>query len=223
VGLMPVPDLPFMPEPLRGRYVAHVRIACTAGAVEGRKAVAPLRAVGPRLMDTLRDMPYTAAGSIFDDPAHPHGYAGDNALLGALEPPVLRAVQDLAGPGAPVMCVVDLRHLGGALARRQGAPNAVGHRDAAYILRVLSPVEPGAGAEVAPVHDRLLDAVLPWTVGRNLNFVYGGSRTITHERLDTLYGGTAHRRLARLKAVHDPANTFRVNHNIQPDQGSRCQ
>ncbi|WP_328928591.1 FAD-dependent oxidoreductase [Streptomyces sp. NBC_00190] len=220
VGLMPVPDLPFMPEPLRGRYVAHVRIASTGGAIAGRRAVAPLRAVAPRLMDTLRDMPYTASGSIFDDPVHPHGYTGDNALLGSLGTPALDAVRDLAGPAAPVMCVVDLRHLGGALARPPAVPNAVGHREAAYILRVLSPVGPWSAADIAPVHEELLAAVRPWTVGRNLNFVYGTGRPATAERLSTLYDAPARRRMARLKAVHDPANTFRVNHNIQPDPAS---
>ncbi|MCF3125665.1 BBE domain-containing protein, partial [Streptomyces arenae] len=214
--LMVHPDLPFVPEPLRGKYVAHVRIAHTGTAVEGRRLVAPLREVAPRLEDTLRDMPYSASGSVFQDPVHPHGYAGDNVLLDSLRPADLRAVVDLAGPGATVMCIVDLRHLGGALARPQGAPNAIGHRDAQYILRVLSPVGPWSVGEVVPVHEKLLAAVAPGPAGRSGNFVYGAGRRTPPHRVPTLYDPDAHERLTRLKARHDPANTFRFNHNIRP-------
>ncbi|MFF3768613.1 BBE domain-containing protein, partial [Streptomyces sp. NPDC001922] len=214
--LMVHPDLPFVAEPLRGRYVAHIRIAHTGSALEGRKLVAPLKAVAPRLTDSLRDMPYTAAGSVFEDPVHPHGYAGDNVLLSSLDPADLRAVVDIAGPQAPVMCVVDLRHLGGALTRPQGAPNAIGHRDAAYILRVLSPVGPWQLDEVVPAHEKLLTAVAPRVTGSSGNFVYGAGRPVPRHRMPTLYDPGVHERLTRLKALHDPDNTFRVNHNIQP-------
>ncbi|MEU0009620.1 BBE domain-containing protein, partial [Streptomyces sp. NPDC006314] len=217
IGLMVHPDLPFVPEPLRGRYVAHVRIAHTGGVTEGRRLVAPLKAVAPRLTDGLRDMPYTACGSIFDDPVHPHGYAGDNVFLGSLAPSDLRAVVELAGPRAPVMCIVDIRHLGGALTRSQGAPNAIGHREAAYILRVLSPVGPWSLDEVGPVHEKLLTAVAPRATGRSGSFVYGAGRPLPAGRVPTLYDTGVHERLTRLKAVHDPANTFRANHNIRPD------
>ncbi|MFD5751105.1 FAD-binding oxidoreductase [Streptomyces sp. NPDC127033] len=220
VGLMLHPDVPFVPEPLRGRYVAHIRIAYTGSAVAGRRLVAPLRAVGPRLLDTLRDMPYGASGSIFEDPVHPHGYAGDNALLDSLPPEAPRAVLDIAGPGAPVLCIVDLRHLGGALARPPAVPNAVGHRDAAYILRVLSPVGPWKIEEVVPVHERLLRAVGDGPPRRNPNFLYGAGRPTTPEQVGSFYDAATHRRLARLKAVHDPGNVFRVNHNIRPGAGA---
>ncbi len=117
IGLMTFPPLPSVPEPLRGRHVAHVRIAFTGSAEEGERLVAPLRALGPRLIDTVREIPYTEVGTIYQDPHVPHAYFGGNVLLSELDPTALRTVVEVAGPDATVPCIVDIRHLGGAFAR----------------------------------------------------------------------------------------------------------
>ncbi len=171
VGMLPYPDLPMVPEHLRGRYVAQVRIAYTGSAAEGERLVAPLRAAVPLLADTLGELPFDRAADIFSEPAQPHPYTGTNAMLRALDPAVLHATVDVTGPDAPVMCVVGLRHLGGALARPPAAPDAVAHRDAPYLLSVLSLVD---GTDVpGRLHRQLMDAAAPWTVGRTPNFRYG--------------------------------------------------
>ncbi len=101
-------------------------------------AGAPLRAVGPALRDELREMSYAESDTIHRDPADPHAYDGDNALLDGLDAAALRRVAALTGPAAPVMVVTQLNHLGGALA--SGPAGAVGHREARFALRVLSPL-----------------------------------------------------------------------------------
>ncbi|WP_159471066.1 FAD-binding oxidoreductase [Streptomyces caniferus] len=143
LALIVYPDLPQLPESLRGRHLAQIRIAWTGSAEEGERLVAPLRAVGPRVSDQLREMPYAESHTIHQDPSDPHAYDGDNALLGGLDAAALLRVATLAGPAAPAMCVVQLNHLGGAMARRGGPDDvagAVGHRDARFALRVLSPL-----------------------------------------------------------------------------------
>lgn len=213
VALIPLPDLPMVPEPIRGRYVAHVRIAYTGDAVDGERLVAPLRAVGPRLMDTLRDMPYAESASIYNDPTQPHAYSGTNALLRELHESAAPAILDLAGPGAPVTCIVQVNHLGGALARPPAVASAVGHRDAQFLLRVLSPLGAADTGTVQGVHRRLLEALAPWTAGRTVGFLFGES---TVEQVRSAYEPDGYRRLTELKAVYDPDNTFRLNHNIPP-------
>ena len=171
IGMLPYPDLPVFPEHLRGRYVAQVRIAYTGTAADGERLVAPLRAAVPLLADTLGELPFARVAEIFSEPTDPHPYTGTNALLRELDPAVLDAALGIAGADAPVMCVLGLRHLGGALARPPAAPDAVAHRDAGYLLSVLSLVD---GTDVpGRVHRQLMDAVAPWTVGRSPNFRFG--------------------------------------------------
>jgi FAD/FMN-containing dehydrogenase len=170
IGALPYPDLPMVPEHLRGRYVAQVRIAWTGSPAEGERLVAPLRAAVPTT-GALGELPYTQAATIFNEPAEPHPYTGTNAMLNALDPAVADAALDIAGPDAPLMCVLAVRHLGGALARPPAAPDAVAHRDAPYLLTVLSLVD---GTEKpARLHQELMDRVAPWTLGRNPNFSFG--------------------------------------------------
>ncbi|MFI0357072.1 hypothetical protein [Actinomadura sp. 9N407] len=42
-----IPDIPDVPEPLRGRFVTHLRIAYSGDAAEGERPLRPLRDLGP--------------------------------------------------------------------------------------------------------------------------------------------------------------------------------
>lgn len=216
VAMLPFPDLPMVPESLRGRHVAQVQISYLGSTEQGQQLVEPLRALGPRLRDTLREVPYTDSGTVFDEPDQPHAYRSANLLLRELDPEALPTLTQLAGPSAPVMCVVGLRHLGGALARSPQVPSAVGHREAAYSLNVLSPVDPGEEETVRAVHR---DAVAPFagrTIGRSLNFTYG---PLDEEQVRAAFAPEDYRRLTELKAQHDPHVLFHCNHAIPPLTG----
>ncbi|MFC4565948.1 FAD-binding oxidoreductase [Nocardiopsis mangrovi] len=204
--MVAMPDLPAVPAPMRGRHVATVSVAYIGGACEGERLVAPLRGVGPRLKDTLRDMPFTESGAVHAEPAQPHAYAGDSAMIGGVDGAALRAVRDLAGPEAPVMCVVGLRHLGGALARPPEAANAVPHRPAAFSLGVLSPVDGADPAAVRAAHGRVLAVVAGRTLGRSVNFAFGAGRAADPSGL---HPAGDLRRLDALRRRLDPGGVFR--------------
>lgn len=214
IGLIPMPDVPPVPAPLRGRHVAHIRIAYLGPVEDGERLVAPLRAVGPRLVDTLGEMPYTASGTIHNEPKQPRNFYCANAMLSEFDASVPDTVLDLVGPDAGVFAVVQFNHLGAALAQRPEVPNAVAHRDASFVLRVVtSPQGPGRDTahEIAQTVTR---AVTPWTLGRSPNFVQG--EPSAHEQAQECYESATLVRLAALKAVHDPKNMFRCNLNIPP-------
>ncbi|GAA4633194.1 FAD-binding oxidoreductase [Actinoallomurus vinaceus] len=211
VTVLSYPDLPMLPEALRGRHVAHVQVAYLGSEEEGRELAAPLRALGPHLKDTLRVLPYTESGTVFDEPDRPHAYRSQNRLLRALDPAALATLPQTAGPAAPVMCVVGLRHLGGALARLPRVPNAVGHREAAYLLNILSPVEPGEEDKVRALHDDILAPFAAEALGRSLNFSYG---PLDEDEVRAGFAPDTYRRLTELKAAYDPDGVIQANHAV---------
>ncbi|WP_049576459.1 FAD-binding protein [Streptomyces sp. SBT349] len=218
VAMVRLPDAPGLPEPVRGRYVVHIRIATPLEAAEGERLVAPLRALGPRLIDTLADLPWTRAGSIHGDPPTPMAWNGDTALLDGLAEAEAGAIVELGGPGAPVPSIVEIRLMGGALSRPGPVPSAVGHRSARYILTVLSRLGNGDAQAVAAAHRALIDALAPRTTGRFLTFM-GFGENAAPDRVRTAYEPEDLARLARLKARFDPRDTFRLNHHIEPATG----
>ncbi len=222
VTLLGYPDIPQVPSLLRGRYVASVRIAYNGPADEGERLVAPLREAGERLEDDLRTMPYTESGSIHSDPDDPHPYAATNALLGELTPEAMRGLLATAGPDSPVPCVVDIRHLGGALHKEGPTRIAVDHREAEFLVRVISTHGPvGSGPdEVRDRHALVRERLAPWTLGHSLNFLYGYGEYADEAQTRAGYRAATYDRLAALKAVHDPQNLFRFNRNIRPATGS---
>jgi len=207
---VPYPDAPGMPPHLRGRYVVSVRVACTGTADEGERLVAPLREIGPTLADSLREMPYAESHTIHSDPDFPHAYYGDSAVLRELDVDAPAAAELLArtGPDAPAMCVLQINHLGGALAK--DAPNSVPHREGRFLVRLLTMLSPGSGREAARATlDPAFAVLAPWTIGRALNFAFGAG-----DRTEGLYDAATRKRLAGLKSQYDPANLFCRNYNV---------
>ncbi len=201
------PDIPQLPPHLRGRYLVSVRVAFTGAAAEGERLVAPLRALGPAVSDTLREMPYTESPTIHSDPDFPHAYYGDSVLLSGLDAAAAGELLALTGPDADAMHVVQINHLGGALARP--APNAVPFREAGWLVRILSPLD-GTDIEAArKLHARAFGCVAGQRLGRSLNFAFGGA-----DRPQGLYDAQTRKRLAELKATYDPANLFRRNYSV---------
>ncbi|MFJ2156833.1 FAD-binding oxidoreductase [Streptomyces sp. NPDC087856] len=196
---VPYPDIPALPPHLRGRYVLSVRVACTGDRAEGEQLVAPLREFGPVLADSLREMPYSESHTIHSDPPEPHAYYGDSAVVSELDVARVGEMLSLAGPDADGMCVVQVNHLGGALARP--APNSVPYREGRFLVRLL------AVGEREAVRERLDPAfalLAPYTLGRTVNFAFGAG-----DRTEGLYDPKTRKRLAEIKSSYDPANLFR--------------
>lgn len=197
---VPYPDVPALPPHLRGRYVLSVRVAYTGP--DGDQLVAPLRELGPVLTDSLREMPYAESHTIHSDPPEPHAYYGDSAVLSELEVARVGEVLALVGPDAPGMCVVQVNHLGGALAK--SAPNSVPYREGRFLVRLLAV---GDRTTARARLDPAFALLAPLTLGRALNFAFGAG-----DRTEGLYDAETRKRLAELKSEYDPANLFRRNY-----------
>ncbi|WP_410665719.1 FAD-binding oxidoreductase [Amycolatopsis sp. lyj-84] len=214
LAMVPMPDLPVVPEPLRGQHVAQIRIAYLGDAAEGERLVAPLRAAAETLGDTLAEIPFTESGKIANEPPIPHGYRADNATVSELNDTMLDAILEHAGPDAPAPTVVLLDLLGGALSDAPEHPGVGWDREARFTVRALSVVDHVAIPEIRAAHGKLFDALKPWSTGKLLTFVYG--ETGADEEASKVYSPADLRRLTGIKAAVDPANRFRLTHNVEP-------
>jgi hypothetical protein len=200
IAILPMPDIPQVPEPLRGKYIAQVQLAILGD--DGADLIKPLRAIGEPVMDTVGELPYVDSGRIFAEPDRPDSYSSSNLLLSDLD-----QLATLPKPGEGPLCVIGIRHLGGALTRRPEVPNAVGHRDAAYALTVLTP----GSRDTRRLRQQILE---PWrrsAVGRLLNFSF---EKLTADELAEAYDPGDHARLTALRRRYDPAARLWVNHQL---------
>ncbi|TCP54380.1 FAD/FMN-containing dehydrogenase [Tamaricihabitans halophyticus] len=214
--IIPFPDLPDVPEPFRGKRIVHVRVAYLGDAAVGDRLVGQLRAVVPPLVEQLADIPFTDCDTIHRDPTDPHAFLGTSVFLRDLDEAALAALLDATGPAAPAVCLLELRHLGGALANR--GTNAVGFREAGYLLGVVSPLDNVDLSVAERGLETAVEAVRPWILGRHLNGLFGAAAT--PDQVSAAFEPADYRRLAELKARYDTENLFRHNHNIPPARGT---
>jgi hypothetical protein len=187
-----------------------VRVAYTGPVEDGERLVAPMRRVGPVLKDTLGELSYRDVGSIHHEPEAPVAASDGTDTLTGFDEDAVRALLAVAGPDADAPFIVEVRQLGGAYAREPAVPNAVCLRDAAYTLFSAAPVDVGAGA-----HEPLYDALRSWCTGRTvLNFL--GVADTAPQRVATAFTPHTYARLRQVKTAYDPANVFRLTHNIPP-------
>ena len=204
--IMQLPPLPEIPAPIRGRSIVIID-----GAVQGDPAVLePLRALNPEI-DTFATIPAPALIRLHQDPEEPMPYAGDTALIKGLDADGIEMLLQMAGPksGSP-LAIVELRQLGGALARRAPGHGAVGGIDADYVLFLCGmALDANMGAFMKDFAVRIKSAMAPWsTPGQYLNFAEDAVDPSLSHDADTW---------TRLKAVKtrlDPENLIHANHAI---------
>jgi FAD/FMN-containing dehydrogenase len=215
VTLMHLPDAPFVPEFARGRSFAVLAGAFLGTEHEGRALLRHVRDLGPDV-DTFAMAPPAVLGDLAMDPPDPLPFDLGHQLLGDLPAEAVDAVLAVAGPGSDApLAMVQLRHMGGALARVEPGAGARATLPGEVCLLGLG-ITPDAGS-VAPVRaalERLEQAVLPWRAGDYPNFVErptDASRFFDAETWD---------RLRRVKAQYDPSDLLRGNHRIPPAESS---
>ena len=212
-AVLRLPALPELPEPLRGRSRC-LRIAYTGTSEDGERMIAPLRAVAPAVLDTVADMPYSAAASIHSEPTEPVPYYERSITLREFPAQAQDKLVELVGPDSQAsLWIAELRALGGAWDREPAVPNAVATRGLPYVL---------LGVAVGPLSEEqqlkgsvaeLLDGMEPWRGDRRMV-----NNLAPDEAADAaaIYGPERYERLASIKKTYDPANMFRLNHNVIP-------
>ncbi|WP_066362367.1 FAD-binding oxidoreductase [Herbidospora mongoliensis] len=198
LAFLRLPPLPQLPPPLRGQFVAHLRVAA---ATPQEALLAPMLGVAEPVLGGVGELPYTQLDRIHNDPTDPMPVIERSTLLRELTPEGVEALLAVAGPSLELpVPVVELRQLGGALAREPKEPNAVGGRDGAFSLLVVG--LPGS----AP--DAVTAAMAPWSTGGSLINFHGSDLATLHRA----WPEATRRRLTEIRNQIDPGNLFRIGH-----------
>ena len=209
--LLQLPPIPQIPEPLRGRCLVVVEVAVLADETDPEALMAPLRALGPEI-DTIAPMPATGLMRLHQDPEGPTPGVGDHAMLDTLPPEAIDALVRAAGPGSgSPLLAVELRQLGGALARPAEGGGALAQMDGRFTLFAVGiPMDEAMGRAVAAHAQKVVAALAPWGRGRSyLNFAECSTAS------DTAFDADSHARLLAVRARFDAGGLMRPNHPLQ--------
>jgi FAD/FMN-containing dehydrogenase len=188
-----------------------------AGAVdEGERLLAPLRKFGPPVADLVQTMPYPMVQRMLDD-AVPIGdrYYWKSNFVDDLSPALVKVLIDGAAAMPSPYSLILLFEIKGQVRRVPKEAMAFEHRDANFELSIVARwTDPAAdSANIRWARD-------VWTAAQPYvsSAVYANHMTGEEgpERIRAAYGGNKYEKLAALKAKFDPANLFRLNHNILP-------
>jgi hypothetical protein len=210
--LLQFPQVPDVPEPVRGRSFAIVEAAFIGNEEDGAALLQPLRELGP-VMDTFGTIPVEELRFLHMDPPGPVPGAGDGMALTDLTPEAIAALVALAGPGSgsPLLSV-ELRQLGGAVAEDSPEHGAVGALDAGFSLYAVgSAADEEMKAAVEAHAEKVKAGLAPWAAERD-HFNFANRPGVA----ESFYTADTYRGLQWVKAAYDPDELFRASHPIQP-------
>jgi FAD/FMN-containing dehydrogenase len=210
-NLMRFPDLPDVPEPVRGRSFTVVMAAFLGEEAGGEELLRPVRELGPA-DDTLATVPPSFLGDLAMDPPEPLPFQLAHHLLDDVPAAGIDALLAAAGPeSGSSLDLVQLRHMGGALARGESGSGARATLPGSINLLSLGVGmdEESTRASAASL-ESVQDAMRPYRVGDYPNFIEEPADASAFFDPDTWA------RLRDVKALHDPEDLFRGNHHIPP-------
>ncbi|SFT75623.1 FAD-binding oxidoreductase [Arthrobacter sp. ov118] len=213
ISLLRLPDMEFVPPPLRDQFVVHLRFAFPGNREEGDALLAPMRAVSTPMMDTAGPMDYLDVDQVHMDPVDPLPYTEGGVLLKDLGEEAVADLLKLAGEGSGCpLVMVEIRPLGGALATGRALPDAVSGRDAAFLLFLVGlDTPPVAEASIASIR-AILTAMVPYSTGYTLVNFHGAPGDEADRA--RAWSPAVYERMRAAKASYDPGNLLRFGHAI---------
>lgn len=210
------PAIDMWPKELHGRHVVIVGF-CYAGDIqEGEKALRPMRQFGSPVLDACAPRPYVAHQGFYDA-GLPWGwwYYFRGCDVAELTDEVIDITVDHALRIRSPRTSFPIFHLGGAAARRGEDDTAYSGRRAGHTYNCGGATETADGFDEEREWGRSLwEALRPHHTGAYVNFLQDEDRA----RVREVYGPAKYSRLRELKRKYDPANVFRLNQNVSPDQ-----
>ena len=217
-NVMPCPPMPFVDEKWHGAVVIF-GLMCWSGdaasgeeTLQGFRDLARLGGLDAPIADMLQAGPYTQMYPPEPDDYHPLAVSL-TGYLDKVDRATAETIMDRLEALEAPMRAVQLRTLGGAIARVPDDATAYAHRTSEIMVNVAAFYEGDHDkAEKQAWVEELMAAIHQSDDGAYVNFVGDEGEA----RVRAAYPGGTYERLAEIKRRYDPDNLFRLNQNIPP-------
>ncbi|MEZ4596102.1 MAG: FAD-binding protein [Chloroflexota bacterium] len=211
--LMRIPPLPFVPAEHHGTPSMVVLAAWVGDPEAGQRALAPIRAISPAMGDMVAPMPYPAIYSLTEEAGKPTVDASRSAFVDGLDDSAVAGLIEGLEASTAEMTLIQLRVLGGAMARVPADATAFAHRAARIMMVAIATT---SDASRQPVNEAWAVRMLGLVAGRATGVYVNLLNREGPDRVRAAYPGPTWDRLVALKRRWDPTNLFRFNQNVAP-------
>ena len=206
------PPLPFLRPEQRAKPVVMAQMVYAGEPGTGEKVIAPFRTLATPLADMVRPIRYPEMYAGPEGP-HPAFSAGTNLLLDEFPAGGAETILAHLETATAAVAAVQVRVLGGAMARVADSATAFGHRRAKLMVNISAVGRVEDRAE----HEAWAAAMAEALSGGVTTPAYAGFIGDEGENgVRRAYPPATLKRLAQVKRRYDPDNLFHRNLNIAP-------
>ena len=210
-NVMPAPPMPFIPAHRHGEPIIFAMLVHASGGEAGERAMAPFRALASPIVDRIGAMRYPEI--FMDDPdGPPIAFTTRTGYVDDIDRDAVATTLDALGASTAMMKALQIRVLGGAMARVPAGETAFAHRDAPIMVNAAAMFPDPAER---PAHTAWAEQVVASLDPRPGAYV-GFLGDEGPGRVREAYDAATWERLAAIKAKVDPDNLFRSTQNIPP-------
>jgi FAD/FMN-containing dehydrogenase len=211
-NVMNCPPLPFVPAELHGSLVILALVCYAGDPQDGQRVLAPFRELAPPLADLVGEIGYPELYQPEDPDYHPTA-AARTMFVDSIDADRAQTIVDRLAASDAALRVVQIRVLGGAMARVPADETAFAHRSSRIMVNVATFYD---GPEDRPRRqqwvDELAGQLRQGDRGAYVNFLSDEGTA----GVRAAYPGRTWDRLVEVKRRYDPTNLFRLNQNVPP-------
>ena len=214
--VMKAPPMPFLPAEVHGKLIVMAKLVFAGDVEAGEHAIAPFRSLADPVVDMVKPMRYP---EIYPPDQGNHPVASIRTMfLETIDRSVSEAIAEHLRASTAQMAAIEIRVLGGAMARVSADATAFAHRGSRIMVNIAAMY---ADPKEAAVHDPWVDdfagALRQGDGGAYVGFLGDEGEA----RVREAYPGSTWERLAAVKGRYDPSNLFRLNQNVPPSNIAR--
>jgi hypothetical protein len=212
-NVMPAMPMPFLPKEIHGQMIIMVLLMYAGPAVEGEKVVASIKPIAPPLADLTKPMRYHEIFMPEDDSYHPTAVS-TTMFMDKVDLTLAEGIIERLQKSDAMIRVVQLRTLGGAMAKVPADATAFAHRSHRLLTNVAAFYTTPEDKKIRETWVEDMVALL--NQGDDGMYV-GFIGDVGEAQVKAAYPAATLKKLKAIKQKYDPANLFKFNHNIKPE------